>query len=356
MEIKNHCIYLQDEQSKFTYNSGEHIIPAGLGGIQKLPGGYVSDLCNNTFSGIETEFMRRSLLALPRQFLGPGKRGKLNPREATKSGIGFMWDGISTETIELSYISLGDPYALPQLKINTKGNIKFSADKSLGDTEQILNNFFNQLKKFDNKYTIHEDTRIDKETFLIGYEKDEKRWHLAFHEKTHNIDVQKWIERVLNPEGRKFSKPEYRSMQAEVTQQFTMDLEAHERVYAKIAFNFLAYVKGQDFVLQECFNPVRNWILKGGDNNFVESPINDDMVGGFKEIPLPELCHKIFLFNIDNDLVAFLSFYGGQFGAKVILGKDFSGDFDMDGFICDWKNREEYRIFDYLHKIDNGIL
>jgi hypothetical protein len=46
------------------------------------------------FSTMELAFMRSSLIALPRQFYGPGKRGKLNPKNATKSSVSLM-DGVN---------------------------------------------------------------------------------------------------------------------------------------------------------------------------------------------------------------------------------------------------------------------
>ena len=37
--------------------------------------------------------MRSSVLAISRQFEGPGKRGNLNPKNATKSKVCLMSDG-----------------------------------------------------------------------------------------------------------------------------------------------------------------------------------------------------------------------------------------------------------------------
>jgi hypothetical protein len=71
------CIYLKGTEPVLSFNSQEHIFPAGIGGIQMLPKGYVSDQFNNSFSKIELDFMRNSLIALPRQFYGPGKRGSI---------------------------------------------------------------------------------------------------------------------------------------------------------------------------------------------------------------------------------------------------------------------------------------
>lgn len=41
------------------------------------------------------------------------------------------------------------------------------------------------------------------------------------------------------------------------------------RICGKIAFNFLAFVKGEEFVKHEQFNGLRNWIATGGEYGLV---------------------------------------------------------------------------------------
>lgn len=77
----NKCIYLTEASENLKYNSEEHIIPAGLGGMQKLPKGYVSDKINNMFSKYELKAMRNSLLTGNRMKHGPGKRGNQNVKK-----------------------------------------------------------------------------------------------------------------------------------------------------------------------------------------------------------------------------------------------------------------------------------
>ena len=47
------CIFYGSNE-KLTYNSQEHIFPATIGGIVKLPKGYVSDQANKYFSKLGT--------------------------------------------------------------------------------------------------------------------------------------------------------------------------------------------------------------------------------------------------------------------------------------------------------------
>lgn len=107
----NYCIYLKDADPNLTFNSGEHIFSAGVIGKRKLPLGYVSDECNNTFSKMELKFMRSSIISLPRQMVGPGKRGSLDPKKASQSQI-FLMNEDNQDTIEFGYISLSKAYAI----------------------------------------------------------------------------------------------------------------------------------------------------------------------------------------------------------------------------------------------------
>ncbi|WP_057912619.1 HNH endonuclease [Peribacillus muralis] len=70
-----HCIYFKKTEPEATFLSEEHIFPAGIGGKKKLPQEYVSHDCNNAFSSMELEFMRNSIISIPRQFYGPGNEG-----------------------------------------------------------------------------------------------------------------------------------------------------------------------------------------------------------------------------------------------------------------------------------------
>lgn len=68
------CIYYKSDSLSF--NSREHVIPAGLGGKNTLPEGYVSDEVNNYFSALELKALRESIVGGIRNYLGPGKRGR----------------------------------------------------------------------------------------------------------------------------------------------------------------------------------------------------------------------------------------------------------------------------------------
>lgn len=69
----NECIYFKN-QNNIMFKGREHIFPAGLGGIQTLPEGYVSKEANDYFSKLEDHLMHYSLISTTRMMVGPPKR------------------------------------------------------------------------------------------------------------------------------------------------------------------------------------------------------------------------------------------------------------------------------------------
>lgn len=340
------CIYLKQSEPQVTFISEEHIFPAGIGGIQKLPLEYVSHDCNNSFSAMELSFMRNSLITLPRQFYGPGKRGNLNPKNATKSTVSLMAGINDPGSVELGYISLGKPYSITQLKINTNGTCHFQTDRSFGDIDKQTAEFVKNLEKFSGKYTLFEDDQLTQDEFIIGYHAG--KWYVALSNKKFEEQIGSVIKKLLDQKPFENKSPRYETVQPTVHQTIQFD-DTYFRVCAKIIFNYLAFAKGQEFVLRSFFDPIRNWIVNGGENNFAQ------LLG--KEftlpIPIPDQAHKLIIIQKGKTLAGFISFYGDSFGTQVNLCEDLEGFFDMDGFICDWKNRREYRFIDYISTLGN---
>lgn len=50
---ENLCIYTKENDTEAHFRNQEHIIPACIGGMQKLPKGYVSDEMNTLFSALD---------------------------------------------------------------------------------------------------------------------------------------------------------------------------------------------------------------------------------------------------------------------------------------------------------------
>lgn len=338
------CIYCKKTEPEVSFSSGEHIFSAGIGGIQKLPMEYVSHDCNNAFSAMEGQFMRKSLLSLPRQFVGPGKRGNLNPKNATQGQVSLMAGLTSPHSVDLGYISLGKPYIISQIKININGIWQFILDKSFGDEMKQIENFIKNLDKYNGRYTLLEDERLSRDEFILGFH--DGKWYVALSNKDLGLEIDKYVQKLIQKNAFENVALSYGSGQTNVKQTLEFD-DKHFRVCAKIIFNYLAFVKGQQFVLQECFDPLRDWIVKGGENRFaalIGKGVNH-------RIPFPDQAHKLFIFQKGKSLVGHISFFGEGFGTVIALCDDFEGYFENDGFICDWKKRQEFRLIAYINSI-----
>ncbi|WMT18172.1 hypothetical protein [Parageobacillus toebii] len=345
-----HCIYLKGTEPTLSFNSREHIFPAGIGGIQMLPKGYVSDQFNNSFSKIEMDFMRNSL-ALPRQFYGPGKRGSLLQKKATKSKISIIENINNPKDITFGYISLGQPHNIPQIKININGTCTFIADKSAPNYMEQLYDFIAALETFNGQYILYEDDRFSDEEMILGYY--DKKWYLGLKNHDLTLKVSEFIQKILEQRPFEKQKVNHDMFQPKVSQKLYFDMNNYFRTCAKIVFNYLAYVKGLDFVLNSCFDPIRNWIVNGGENEFSQLIQKEDDEKGLNGLPFPDSAHKIIITKIKNRLFGYVSFYGSSFETMTVLADSFSGTFEIEGYICDWKNRKEYTLVEFLQSLHN---
>lgn len=341
--MEKFCMYLKETEPIVIFKSGEHIFPAGIGGIQKLPPEYVSHNANNAFSAMEGQVMKRSLLALPRQFVGPGKRGNINNLgKATKSTISLMSSVTNPEEFEFGYISLGKPYSISQIRMNINGSGQFISDKSFGDVDQQSKDFIKNLNNYKGRYTLHEDERFSQDEFLLGVHKD--KWYVGLSNKEHELEITNFIKKLLQKNIFQDRTVEYKAVQLSVNQILEFN-DNYFRFCAKIMFNYLAFVKGRDFVLQDCFDPIRDWIVNGGENMFATLTGEKTI---FFENSFPDQAHKLSIVQKRNSLFGHISFYGNEFETVVKLSDKFEGSFNLEGFICDWKNKKEYKIIEYL--------
>ncbi|WP_298472752.1 hypothetical protein [uncultured Psychrobacillus sp.] len=98
------CI-LQKSEQFLHFDKAEHIIPAGLGGIQKLEKGSVSDEANEKFSKTETVALRNSFIAFNRLNFGLISPVMRLLRQEENKGAEFL----------LGFIFAGQSYIIPQL-------------------------------------------------------------------------------------------------------------------------------------------------------------------------------------------------------------------------------------------------
>lgn len=338
----NYCIYLNKDESEVTFDSREHIFPASIGGINTLPANFVSKDCNNAFSKLELDFVRKSIISLPRQFYGPGKRGKLAERFATESGIMVMEGNENVNFKSLGYIKLGAPHTISQISLNFVGATRLIIEGDFSEYENKVSVFLESLSTFEGDYTLVTDERIGENELLFGVHRN--KWYLALSNKELAEKLGEYIPQLLDSRN-VLSKKAIKHTSFKRYEQSIVFSDVHFRMCAKIIFNYLSYVMGKEFVGMSCFDPLKKWILNGGKSQF--GRLIPDKIGGIVEYP--EYSHVLTITKVKKSLVGHISFYGGSFQTLIILCDDFPQNFMPEGYICDWKNRREFKLVDWIH-------
>lgn len=339
------CIYLGDK-GELNYDSAEHIIPAGIGGIAKLPLDYVSREFNAKSSKYEQTFMRSSIIAVPRQLIGPGKRGSTAPTKATKSSVQVFRQHPKIDVLSLGYIELGKPIEIPHIVFNSEtGEFTVNIDKNATQIE--VANFKNQLLNFSNlRKRMIEETTMDANTFIIGIKtgvEENANCFIASKNGSKNPFDAALLSQISELIKSKESFSSSTKSHIGAHQKIIID-NSFYYCCAKISFNFLAYLNGKEFMTQKCFDPLRSWIVNGGNNDFVT--LSPNQTNTIQEI-FPQDSHQIFITKTDSSIVADICFYN-HFHIGVKLADNYQMPFVLRGFICDWKNKIEYDLYDYL--------
>lgn len=148
------------------------------------------------------------------------------------------------------------------------------------------------------------------------------------------------------------------SSQVSTYQSISFDMDIASREIAKMVFNCLALEKGQEFVLNPRFDPIRNWIYTGeGKNDFVSIIETDNIMNKRFGSLYPDRSHYIFITQINHELVGLIGFYGSTFSYSVKLADLDPGEvllYDMCGLVCDWKNRKEYTLIEYVVQLSQN--
>lgn len=343
------CIYYKN-RSNLTYNSEEHIIPAGLGGIRKLPKEFVSSEFNNEISKLERYFLQDSLISAPREIVGPGKRGSLSNKKETKGKICIMKNN---DDHYLGYIKKGRPYSIPTLKINTEnGQSKFSFDATEIDRNVVHTSYAFCLQQFETLIfrTLKDSTLPPKEK-LIGIDIDKSNQVICYLASTNgDFILSKANSLRLAEFVRNIAMKQVGSESHIPTIMGHLDWrEDYFRIFGKMAFNFLALVMGYNFVSQANFDGIRNWIAVGGENKYARFENNSIDYFSNSDIALPTYAHTILLAGDNEFLYASIRLYEGV-SVAILLGESTISDMLTDGLVCDWQQRKEYRLYDYLKK------
>lgn len=293
------CIYYSN-QINLNYSSKEHIIPAAIGGISTLNIGVVSDEFNNDISKLEDEFIHK-FLSIPRELVGPGKRGSLNPKKAIHSRI-YVFSHPRTGNYSLGYVSKGKPQGIPHIVINTtSGSMSMSVPAENG------RNGFEELKMEamaigNSKIHILEENALPENTVLFGIYRGQ--YYFAKHKLNMIVPTAESIYCAFDKIEMQDANLEYIKFQPKVHSKHTFEID-FLRIYAKIDFNYLAKIRGIDFVLNNQFDAIRNWITYGGKNEFAAiDTTNIDHLSkliDWKVVDkVPEHYHFITINKIDN--------------------------------------------------------
>lgn len=358
--LENICVYYKDTEG-LRFEKQEHIIPAFLGGKKMLDKGVVSDQANELFSGIEKHAAMESFINIDRMFLGPGKRGSKNPKKAGSAKISVMCS--QNGRASLGYILMGKPKQIMQcfLETDTDG-IKFTmaidADQK-DNLDKSVNQFWGELKKIDIKKAVYiSDLRIPENQKILGNYKG--KWFLGYNSTLNKNVIEQEVNEILEKiKDKKFiiDKSEGHKIVKEYPEfgiKYAMDMNKFFRFCAKVAFNVSTYLNGKEFMLNECFDEIREAIISGKNiNNYVNlKPENP--VGIFDALHYAEKygehLHSVICKKQENGYYAIVSFYGFKSCLLIKLTDNLNirPATAINGFFCDWENGKEYDMLNFI--------
>lgn len=350
----NKCIYYKD--GNLSFDSREHIIPASVGGIRKLPKGFVSDKANNYFSGIELVALRETFVGGIRNYIGPGHRGKrlnvsnegviqcsskYNPHlnvlkvrndieSAFSYKLGFMYDK------HIVFIPQVLFYVDNQLKLEKK-------IYSPGGYDNPLNNvgsFFEYLKKMVpmDSEIVTTELLCSEAVLIVGcfYSKWYHFCNIPFldFEKAYKIctDQIDDINLIISLDRGKQYDYSYRLSGGLIHGELQF-------IYLKTAFNVLAYVMGQDYVLDERFDFIRNIIMGKSKVDILRTCEPCKATKWISNLDLVDP-HVVIFETIEGILFAVVSFYG-ELCYVFTMANELDESISF-AYVCDWRNRHEY--------------
>ncbi|MCC0670579.1 MULTISPECIES: HNH endonuclease [unclassified Clostridioides] len=320
----NVCIYSKKSEPEANFKKQEHIFPASLGGKSTLPKGYVSDEINEKFSKeLELDFTREGFLAILRQFIGPGSRGNINnPKKATQSKVHLILD--EDDNNALGYIVKGVPKYIKQIIFNLEyGALSNSTKLFLPKAENEMEELEKFLQADYSNTTVIKDSYIPKNKIMLGFKEYQEKGRGSIKQKWfigHNPEVtindelkdkmEILIKKLYENSIGKEDDSIVESQHVKSYQSIRFDIEKFYRTCAKIAFNYVASVVGQEIVLGEEFDDIRNYIVNGGNGDFVED-VNAIVDPKAKQrTNYLGVKHAIIAFSVENEIIVFLSFYG----------------------------------------------
>lgn len=363
-----YCIYSGADERTASFESAEHIFPKCIGGVRCLPRGWVSDAVNQSFSRLELGFARSNpTVALSRMLLAQTGRKKHHNRER----IGIFTNPVNHSDQMLGYIRNAVPFPLHQAVITADFSLKgpgtipirlVLAPSKTETYESQLRALWTQLRSYTGSPHCIKDKRVPMHTYLLGYH--DRRWFLGISEAENPEEVkphlQKLIEAVSARESEAvlFHTGEIVSgqHQVEVAFSFEGNYLDYLRVYAKIAVNCLAALKGEALLRSPGFQDIKRAILTGAD---IEkhvwkadgpNPVSSALRAFPDRLVLGEHCHVTAFLQKDGWVYGVVSLYGLEDPIIVRVGQA-ETRVETDFYICDWEHRVDYTLTECVLKI-----
>ena len=337
------CIYYGNLPG-LTYESKEHVLPAALGCCTKLENHVVSDQANEFFSPIERDVLEHSLIQISRIINGPGKRGKLNKKYATTSEVSPIKQNGRNG---LGYMKGTEGYILSQFIIDENNNIQFHYQP---DEEVDVQNEIEKLQKhicsMEEKYVPVKMPQNDP-CIYIAYFKD--KMHIGFHDLLSGEKI-KEIKSLFDGNITKGKKTTFCD-QISTTIEIRHNLKNLSIVAGKSAINTLAHLKGTEYITQTTnFNAVIETIMSGSEEilRYVKVIHFDDVQLLRRKLYLDEEQLACILTMEGKRLKAWFLVYEYGFEVSLCDTCTISCDILLDGIVCDWRNRKDYRYLDFL--------
>ncbi len=351
----NKCIYYKE--TNLSFDSREHIIPAGLGGTKKLPSGFVSTKANHFFSDIERVALRETFVGGIRNHIGPGHGGKrltvsdegvIQCSQKYKPHINVLKGETKNAESEFSF-KLGFMYDkntvfLPQVlyRVDSNANIinRIYTPGGFDNPKNNVSTFFECLKKikYNELKSVNTELNFEKLFIMIGCFYDQ--WF--YYSNIPFLGLKQLLE-ISSRQGDKLDLAISLYSGGKYNYSYKMDGGfiggELQFIYLKTAFNVLASVMGQEYVLDERFDHVRDLIVgKRKGTVFCESsPCKATRWIASINAKDP---HAVLFETIDGALFAVVSFYGELcYTLKMASGIDKRVSF---AYVCDWRNRKEY--------------
>lgn len=299
------CIYCLEDKTDDYFTKAEHIIPQAFGVFKNnfTLNNVVCDQCNQYFGdNLEIDLGRDTVEGIsrhqmgvksPKEFKSLGNRSRLTFKiaEGPLSGAyahliysteindvilkplpqaGFL----NRETLEYVYFKLD---AIPQKDQLDLLNLDYSKNVILGATEYSAQKALTDVDIELNVTSDNEDVRDD-----FGM------WEVEI-------------------EG-------------------SLDDKIY-RAIAKIAFNYMTYMNGVDFVLQKTFDPIRHYIRHGQRAKRVYLLVRNDNILADEDTKHPRLCHIVTLNWEQNGkaIISQVSLFNSFFSYTVQLSKHYRG-------------------------------